>query len=451
MCACSVFAPLKVPAVLGRKGKPVRFCAQNGERLWRTLMALGVVLTGVVGVKSSSAQCEYSVTVVTGPPCFPDSSRSVHFFGINDYGQACGEIAICGAVGQARPIVWTQESGIITLSLPEGATQGVANDINNVLGSDGIGQVACTLVFTSLSGNRAALYDDGNWTILHPVGSGLTEGFAINDAGWIAGYRDTPEGRKAVRWRGDELDELDTPGQFAHAYDINEFGVAAGTIGYADAFLWAGSSLDVLPALRDTIENEAFGINANEDATGASILSLPGGLLTRRSWIFADRRLVDLGVLPGFQFSFAEDLNNVRQVVGRSFNPFGGADAFLWMEGELHNLEDLIEFPPGFAGLSMVTAINNRGQIAAWAPPTTSGTSRGIILTPIDRPLGDVNIDCKVDAHDLMLVLGNWGECSGLGACLGDFVTSATFQSPPDGIVDAADLAVVLGNWSPPS
>jgi hypothetical protein len=52
--------------------------------------------------------------------------------------------------------------------------------------------------------------------------------------------------------------------------------------------------------------------------------------------------------------------------------------------------------------------------------------------------------DGQVDAADLAFLLGEWGANPGSPA---DMVTSATFQPPPDGVVDAADLAVLLGAW----
>jgi hypothetical protein len=52
--------------------------------------------------------------------------------------------------------------------------------------------------------------------------------------------------------------------------------------------------------------------------------------------------------------------------------------------------------------------------------------------------------DGHVDGADLAYLLGAWGRNPG---SLADIVTSATFQPPADGVVDGADLAVLLGNW----
>ena len=51
---------------------------------------------------------------------------------------------------------------------------------------------------------------------------------------------------------------------------------------------------------------------------------------------------------------------------------------------------------------------------------------------------GDLNIDGAIDAADLALLLGSWGQCPGCPADLND-----------DGAVNAGDLAILLGVWGP--
>ncbi len=50
---------------------------------------------------------------------------------------------------------------------------------------------------------------------------------------------------------------------------------------------------------------------------------------------------------------------------------------------------------------------------------------------------GDLNSDGVVDVSDLLILLGDWGACS--GACPGDL--------NDDGVVDVSDLLILLGNW----
>jgi hypothetical protein len=55
--------------------------------------------------------------------------------------------------------------------------------------------------------------------------------------------------------------------------------------------------------------------------------------------------------------------------------------------------------------------------------------------------------DGVVDGADLAFLLGQWGRVSG-GGSPADIVSSATFQPPGDGQVDGADLAFLLGEWT---
>jgi len=52
--------------------------------------------------------------------------------------------------------------------------------------------------------------------------------------------------------------------------------------------------------------------------------------------------------------------------------------------------------------------------------------------------------DGVVDGADLGALLGEWGPNPGSFA---DIVNGATFMPPPDGVVDGADLGVLLTNW----
>ncbi len=316
-----------------------------------------------------------------------------------------------GASGEMRPIVWTAELGIVTLRLPPGAIRGSANDINNVLGSDGFGQVACTLSFGIMGGNRACLYDDGEWSVLHPVGDGLTEAYAIYDAGWIAGYRDHGEQRFAVRWRGAEIEEIDSPiAGRAIARGINADAIVGGfgsLVTNGVGFLWQKEQAELMPLLPGVLTADARAINQFYSVVGRALMPEKGGIAPGRSWIYAGGELIDFGSVEGAFSNRVEAVNDVGQAVGACFTIGGGSKKYLWQDGELILLSELLDFPPGIGGFGAVNAINNRGQIAGHS----GGSARGIILTPVDRPLGDVNIDCAVDADDLMMLLGHWGPC----------------------------------------
>jgi len=427
--------------------------ANPQSRLSHVIMAWAVIALGVIGVKSVSAQCMYEVTVVTGPPCPPLSSRSVHLFGLNDYGQACGEIAVCEANGQPRPIVWTKELGIVLLPLPDGATYGEANDINNVLGSDGFGQVACTLAFPSLGSQLPYLYDDGTWTSLDLLpGAQIGEAWAINDAGDVVGGMSSPGGgiNGAFLWHQGRLTAIDLPiGPFGYALDINESSAIVGLMGqgisgFALGFLQQDGVIEEIPPVSGGMSSEARGVNSDAVVTGQSLIPVKEGSIPRRSWMYKNGKLTDLGGFADTHRNIADDINDAGQIIGLCYTVNNVGTEYLWQDDNLINLREFFDVPPGLGGLSRVTAVNNHGQIAGWS----GGTSRGMILTPTNRPLGDLNVDCEVDGTDLAMILSDWGPCSDGASCLCDIVSGATFQPPGDGVIDGADLAVVLDNWT---
>ncbi len=74
----------------------------------------------------------------------------------------------------------------------------------------------------------------------------------------------------------------------------------------------------------------ALGINKSNEVVGAA--QTPDGLW--HAFLWADGRMTDLGVLPGFDESYAQAVNVTRQVVGRSLTIDGQSSrAFAWSGG----------------------------------------------------------------------------------------------------------------------
>ena len=55
--------------------------------------------------------------------------------------------------------------------------------------------------------------------------------------------------------------------------------------------------------------------------------------------------------------------------------------------------------------------------------------------------LADLDLDRVVGYSDMLIVLANWGPCTGIGCCPGDV--------NGDGNVDFTDLNLVLASWGP--
>jgi len=397
-------------------------------------------------------QCQYEITaVIQGPSCGIFGPTLVELLSINDLGQACGWFLDC-ATDDRRPFAWSEETGFVVLALPPGATRGEAKDINNVRGSDGLGQIACTLGGAALGGDRAFLYDDGEWTELPPQNGGNgSSATAINDQGELAGVRSSPI--LAFRWEGGLFaDILSTIGGISVASHVNDAGLVVGYMGSSaleHAFIWDGQSLKDYGTVFGEERARANAINFAAAFVGGTQVRQRGEESVSRAFFIEDGVVLDLGIPKSFDHSVGKDINDARQVLvlATRVEPNVLNRAYLWQHDEMVAIVDLVVPLDGVSyGGSKAPAINNAGQIGAVAAVGT--TNAGIILTPSGQPLGDVNFDCAVDEHDLTAVLRDWGPCLKVGSCICDFVTNSTFEPPGDGVVDGADLAVVLANWT---
>ena len=70
-------------------------------------------------------------------------------------------------------------------------------------------------------------------------------------------------------------------------------------------------------------------------------------------------------------------------------------------------------------------------RIARWAWPTPGGPA-------------DLNCDGIVDVFDLLILLGEWGECADPEACPADLTGP---EGEPDGVVNVHDLLKLISSW----
>jgi probable HAF family extracellular repeat protein len=134
---------------------------------------------------------------------------------------------------------------------------------------------------------------------------------------------------------------------------------------------------------------------------------------------------IDLGTLPGFTRYRVLGMNDVGQIVGQASEP--NVRPFLWQNGVMRNLNELADDPPRV--LVGAWAINDAGQILVDSPGTI------VVLTPLDRPRTDLDIDCRTDWVDLCLLLEDWGR--------GD----SPADLDGDGVVGFEDLVILLAHW----
>lgn len=139
------------------------------------------------------------------------------------------------------------------------------------------------------------------------------------------------------------------------------------------------------------------------------------------------------------------DINDLGQAVGMSecqgslvgCSPWFQAQAILYQNGTVTVLDPLIEGPRGRSGFcTYAIGVNNNGQILIEGQSAAGGA---FLLTP-PWMAGDVNADCRVNAHDITLLLENWGPV-GQG-------TVRRADVDEDGEVGGMDLGLLLGGWT---
>jgi probable HAF family extracellular repeat protein len=190
---------------------------------------------------------------------------------------------------------------------------------------------------------RSLKIHKGQMTVITADGWQLDGEFhaaAINDHGQIAGGAYTEGWRHAALWHDNVVTDLGSLGRWSMARDISSLGQVVGS--------------------SETHEEDeiAFFWNKSE--------------------------LISLGTLPTRSQSMANAINDHSQIVGESCRweeliDFHDPHAFLWHDGEIIDLNDIVIDLRGFE-LQSAVDINNKGQIVCNAQQ--NGIRRAILLNP---------------------------------------------------------------------
>jgi uncharacterized membrane protein len=405
------------------------------------VILLGLFAGAIVGSGHGYAQCGYDVTIIQGPEDdhwgFPVTNAT----GLNDLGDVVGYYWY--PISYDRAFVWTRDSGLITLDMPAGTRTSRAYDVSNG------GQIVGTLDINDDGLSYLAFLSDGRaFEVLGTLPSGnFSEGLAINGAGAIAGYwgNNLSGPIHGFVWESGLMNDLGpvlgTPS--SRAYDIGSNGQLTGWMGssFSDArgFVLIGGNVIELPTIPAGFTSEGEAINTHGQVAVEGSFDLPDeGYAVMRSALWNGETMTDLGTLPGLTFTRAQDINDQTHIVGTCYN-VGLIDltAFLWEDGEILDLNDLI--PPSLnMTLQIASAINEAGQIAAWATDQY-GDPVAALLTPIEPPAGDLDDDCHISILDFLMLLGAWGPCLPMGDCPADL--------DEDGMVGFLDYLLLMSNW----
>ncbi len=284
-----------------------------------------------------------------------------------------------------------------------------------------------------------------------PIGyfSGLA--WDVNNGGMVVGnYINDLIGFDApFYWPTYDSDAVMLPGlngfQEGAAFAVNDAGQVAGVVATGGPFLgarWDDPTLEpvLVGPLPGALGGELRAINSQGDTAGRS--TFPGNEVHALLHIMDTNDLIDLGVLGGaFPFSEAFGVNDQRQVVGATSTDTLG-HGFLWQEGTMHDLNDLIVTTnEPFAYISGGMAINNLGQIAAEAVmgEEFKAPHRMVLLSPCAP--ADFACDGDVGPVDLAQLLVAWGPCGDCDDCPQDLNGDCT--------VGPTDLGMLLVSWGP--
>jgi probable HAF family extracellular repeat protein len=258
----------------------------------------------------------------------------------------------------------------------------------------------------TLGGNNHGYYYNAalpGGDTLHDVGTldGPTSLLlGVNAAGDMVGISDKnipPEQggvtQRAILYRNGQMTDLGTfGGDFAGATAINDKGQVVGFASFPPppdpgesvrnhAFLWENGVKKDLGTLPDDTHSEAFAINENGQVVGVS--STVFGTID--AFIYdTDGTIKPLGSLVGTRSTFAAGINNAGQVVGDAFINEDDTHATLWENGQVHDLNDLLDDPNSPWELTTAADINNNGVIVGTG--VINGEEHAFMAVPIPEP-----------------------------------------------------------------
>ena len=218
-------------------------------------------------------------------------------------------------------------------------------------------------------------YGKGTMKDIGTLGGPESRAYGINNHGKVVGWSNTKaDGSDHVAFVYDSETGAMTGlggnllgGSRSFAFDINDLGQVAGTATLADgsahAFAYSNGTATDLGSLDNSGYSEARAINENGWVTGWSLTESKD----YHAFIHNGTEMVDLGSLGGDTKGL--DINNKAQVVGSGTDAEGKSIAFLYSDGQMFNLIDLLS-PSDRAMLKEIreaASINDDGTIVGRA------------------------------------------------------------------------------------
>jgi uncharacterized membrane protein len=287
---------------------------------------------------------------------------------------------------------------------------------------------------------QACLWRNGQAILLGiPPGGNFSVATAINNQSEICGYwGHTVIGPlRAFIWRRGVITTLALPiGPNSVADDINDASQITGWMGQSDAvgceaFIWSEGVTLNLGVVPGGITGRGVAIGRNGLISGYGRVPTKANPFRRESVQWHGTLAMNCGML-----AFGDEM---RARGGNDFATVGYCDrpneigdrGFFFQNGALHDLSDLVTG----ATISLAQDINDYGQIVATGRPA-GGSSSTLLLSPANKPIGDISHDCQVNVDDLIGVITEWGQ------------RNSYADANSNGVVDVDDLILVILNWT---
>jgi probable HAF family extracellular repeat protein len=342
-------------------------------------------------------------------------------YSVNDRGWVAGRSNLPG--NQSRHATLWRNGALTDLGTLGGANSAVLWPVKNVRGIvTGIAQTSeadplnekwsCGFFFPAATGRGTRClgfkWKDGVMTRLPTLGG--THGFATgsNNLGQTAGWAENtvhdptcelPQVLqfRAVMWgpRSGQIRELPPlPGDTVSAATaLNDHGQVVGISGICDQaagrfsaihnVLWENGNPIDIGDLDGVAWNTPMAINQDGDVVGfANASAADGGNFNPRAFLKIEGQPVqNLGTLPGDVNSQALGINEWRQVVGQSCDADDNCRAFLWQNGVMTDLNDLVAF--GYDDvLTTANDIDDFGRITGQGFDDDVGQFVAFLATP---------------------------------------------------------------------
>ena len=296
---------------------------------------------GTLGGQYSFAYAINENGVVTGDSYLASGQVSAFRYGtaMTSMGQLGGGFSYSGGINNSGTVVgYSVTSSSEFHAFLNAGTQirdlGIPTRLNVATGiNDNNTIIGYVEGHPNTGGRRAFIYQGGQLSIIQTLGGSQSEALAINNSGHVVGWSSSNSVfQRAFLYDGAIIDLGTLGGSTSIALAINEPGQVVGTAFLANdalqhAFLYRAGQMHDLGSLAPSRRSVAYGINDSAQVVGESETS--DG--TWAAFYFQDGQMLELNDLlepgSGWYIQTARDINNAGQIAAYAYHPVHGPHA----------------------------------------------------------------------------------------------------------------------------